>query len=58
MSVTAAALVLADGTTFEGEAMGAGAPDEQGHVLVPVASGEVVFNTVMSGYQELSLIHI
>ena len=37
-------LVLADGTTFEGEAMGA--PAE-------VATGEVVFNTVMSGYQEV-----
>jgi carbamoyl-phosphate synthase small subunit len=39
-----AVLVLADGTTFEGEAVGAD---------VPVASGEVVFNTVLSGYQEV-----
>jgi carbamoyl-phosphate synthase small subunit len=39
-----AALVLADGTVFEGEA--AGAPAE-------VATGEVVFNTVLSGYQEV-----
>ncbi|MGH9071152.1 MAG: glutamine-hydrolyzing carbamoyl-phosphate synthase small subunit [Acidimicrobiales bacterium] len=45
----AALLVLADGTTFEGEAIGAlmaqgsGAP----------ATGEVVFNTVMTGYQEV-----
>jgi len=39
-----AALVLADGTVFEGEAMGA---------LVEVATGEVVFNTVLSGYQEV-----
>jgi carbamoyl-phosphate synthase small subunit len=39
-----ALLVLADGTVFEGEA--AGAPAE-------VATGEVVFNTVLSGYQEV-----
>jgi carbamoyl-phosphate synthase small subunit len=39
-----AALVLADGTVFEGEAVGA--PAE-------VATGEVVFNTVLSGYQEV-----
>ena len=37
-------LVLADGTTFEGEAIGA--PAE-------IATGEVVFNTVLSGYQEV-----
>ncbi|RJQ09210.1 MAG: carbamoyl phosphate synthase small subunit, partial [Dehalococcoidia bacterium] len=37
-----ALLVLADGRTFEG--VGVGAP---GH-----ATGEVVFNTSMSGYQE------
>ena len=37
-------LVLADGTVFEGEAMGA---------VVDVATGEVVFNTVLSGYQEV-----
>ncbi len=41
-----ALLVLADGTTFEGEAIGATPPDG-------VATGEVVFNTVMSGYQEV-----
>ncbi|HUQ40439.1 MAG TPA: glutamine-hydrolyzing carbamoyl-phosphate synthase small subunit, partial [Acidimicrobiales bacterium] len=41
-----ALLVLADGTTFEGEAIGADAPGG-------VATGEVVFNTVMSGYQEV-----
>jgi carbamoyl-phosphate synthase small subunit len=39
-----AALVLADGTTFEGEAIGA---------ELAVSSGEVVFNTVLSGYQEV-----
>ena len=43
---TEALLVLADGTTFEGEAIGATPPDG-------VATGEVVFNTVMSGYQEV-----
>ena len=41
-----ALLVLADGTTFEGEAVGAEAPNG-------VATGEVVFNTVLSGYQEV-----
>ena len=39
-----AALVLADGTVFEGEAFGA---------VTDVATGEVVFNTVLSGYQEV-----
>ncbi|MGI8793244.1 MAG: glutamine-hydrolyzing carbamoyl-phosphate synthase small subunit [Acidimicrobiales bacterium] len=46
MSRAEALLVLADGTTFEGEAIGASPPDG-------VATGEVVFNTVMSGYQEV-----
>ena len=41
-----ALLVLADGTTFEGEAIGA-------EPAGGVASGEVVFNTVLSGYQEV-----
>jgi carbamoyl-phosphate synthase small subunit len=41
-----ALLVLSDGTTFEGEAIGADPPDG-------VAAGEVVFNTVLSGYQEV-----
>ncbi len=41
---TDALLVLCDGEVFEGEAVGAPAD---------VASGEVVFNTVMSGYQEV-----
>ena len=41
-----ALLVLADGTTFEGEAVGAEPPEG-------VATGEVVFNTVLSGYQEV-----
>lgn len=39
-------LVLADGSTFDGELIGA-APDAG-----PIG-GEVVFNTVMSGYQEV-----
>ena len=43
---SAALLVLADGTTFEGEAVGADPPGG-------VATGEVVFNTVLSGYQEV-----
>ena len=41
-----AVLVLADGSTFEGELIGA---DPTGGI----ASGEVVFNTVLSGYQEV-----
>ncbi|HEX4869051.1 MAG TPA: glutamine-hydrolyzing carbamoyl-phosphate synthase small subunit [Acidimicrobiales bacterium] len=45
MSVRDALLVLADGTTFEGEAIGADPS--------PAAAGEVVFNTVLSGYQEV-----
>ncbi|MFT7597258.1 MAG: carbamoyl-phosphate synthase small subunit [Acidimicrobiales bacterium] len=40
----AGALVLADGSTFEGEMFGA----PQG-----IASGEVVFNTALTGYQEV-----
>lgn len=38
------ALVLADGAVFEGEIVGARSP---------IASGEVVFNTVLTGYQEV-----
>ena len=40
-----ALLVLADGTTFEGEAFGAPAG--------AAATGELVFNTALSGYQEI-----
>ena len=43
---TPAALVLADGAVFEGEAIGA-QPDNG------IAGGEVVFNTVLTGYQEV-----
>src|SRR3954470_15210214 len=39
-----AQLVLADGAVFEGEAIGAD---------VGTATGEVVFNTVLTGYQEV-----
>ena len=46
MTVREALLVLADGTTFEGEAIGADPPGG-------VATGEVVFNTVLTGYQEV-----
>ena len=41
-----AGLVLRDGTVFEGESIGAQPPDG-------VTTGEVVFNTAMSGYQEI-----
>lgn len=44
--ITAAALVLADGSVFEGEHIGA-ALDQR------PASGEVVFNTALTGYQEV-----
>lgn len=43
---TEAALVLRDGTVFEGEAIGVTPANG-------VSSGEVVFNTVMTGYQEV-----
>jgi carbamoyl-phosphate synthase small subunit len=41
-----ALLVLADGTTFDGEAVGWQPPGG-------IATGEVVFNTVLAGYQEV-----
>jgi carbamoyl-phosphate synthase small subunit len=44
--VSEALLVLADGEVFEGEAIGAEPPGG-------VATGELVFNTVLSGYQEV-----
>ncbi|MCU1452781.1 MAG: carA, partial [Acidimicrobiales bacterium] len=44
--VREALLVLADGTVFEGEALGATPAGG-------VATGEVVFNTVLTGYQEV-----
>lgn len=42
----ASLLVLADGEVFEGEAIGATPPGR-------TTTGELVFNTVMSGYQEV-----
>jgi carbamoyl-phosphate synthase small subunit len=44
--MTEALLVLADGETFEGTAVGAVPTDG-------VAAGEVVFNTALAGYQEI-----
>jgi len=44
--VNGGVLVLADGTTFDGELVGAAPPDG-------VAVGEVVFNTALCGYQEI-----
>jgi carbamoyl-phosphate synthase small subunit len=46
VTVREGALVLADGSTFEGELVGA-------EPAGGVATGEVVFNTVLSGYQEV-----
>jgi carbamoyl-phosphate synthase small subunit len=43
-----ALLVLADGTVFEGEAIGWWNPE-----LTAPATGEVVFNTTLTGYQEV-----
>ncbi len=44
--IQAAALVLSDGSVFEGEMIGA-------TPIAGIASGEVVFNTVLGGYQEV-----
>ncbi len=44
MSIVEGQLVLADGSVFEGNLIGA---------HVPVSTGEVVFNTCLSGYQEV-----
>ncbi len=46
MAIINGTLVLSDGSTFEGEIIGAVPPDG-------IVIGEVVFNTVMSGYQEV-----
>src|SRR4051794_38596538 len=46
MTIREAVLVLADGTRFEGEAIGA-------EPASGVSAGEVVFNTVLTGYQEV-----
>ncbi len=47
---SAGALVLADGSVFEGEMIGAAANADP---AANVAAGEVVFNTALSGYQEV-----
>ena len=46
MSLRDGALVLADGSVLEGELIGPAAPGG-------IATGEVVFNTALSGYQEI-----
>ena len=46
MSIVDGTLVLADGSVFEGEMLGAVPPSG-------IATGEIVFNTVLSGYQEV-----
>jgi carbamoyl-phosphate synthase small subunit len=48
-----ALLVLSDGTVFEGEAMGALAKGPAGEEPTSIATGELVFNTCLSGYQEV-----
>jgi carbamoyl-phosphate synthase small subunit len=48
MSPQEALLVLQDGTTFEGDAAGYWDPDDP-----RPATGEVVFNTTLTGYQEV-----
>ena len=45
-SIEEALLVLADGTVFEGESIGA-------QRAAGITSGEVVFNTALTGYQEI-----
>ena len=46
-----ALLVLADGTEFEGVSIGASRTDAAS--VAPVGVGELVFNTALSGYQEI-----
>jgi carbamoyl-phosphate synthase small subunit len=46
MTLRKGQLVLADGSVFEGDLIGAEAPGG-------IATGEVVFNTALSGYQEI-----
>ena len=48
-----ALLVLADGAVFEGEAMGALVASKECPEPVRLATGEVVFNTSLQGYQEI-----
>ena len=56
--ITPGALVLSDGSVFEGELIGAdpastGAHGSSSPQLGAVTSGEVVFNTALVGYQEV-----
>ena len=46
MTIREGQLVLADGSVFEGDLIGAVSP-------TGIATGEVVFNTALSGYQEI-----
>ena len=46
MTIRESRLVLRDGTVFEGEAIGA-------ETVGGISSGEVVFNTALTGYQEV-----
>ncbi len=48
-----ARLVLADGAVFEGEAMGALVASPTNPEPAALATGEVVFNTSLQGYQEV-----
>ncbi|MGH9298017.1 MAG: glutamine-hydrolyzing carbamoyl-phosphate synthase small subunit [Acidimicrobiales bacterium] len=48
-----ALLVLADGTVFEGDAMGSLRFSRGDGTPARVATGELVFNTCLSGYQEV-----
>jgi carbamoyl-phosphate synthase small subunit len=48
-----AMLVLADGTVFEGEAIGALTKGPDGQEPKSISTGEIVFNTCLSGYQEV-----
>jgi len=53
-ALTPAALVLSDGSVFEGEHLGAVPSDSaSGDAGSGIWSGEVVFNTVLGGYQEV-----
>ncbi len=51
MTAREAVLILQDGTTFEGEAVGHLPNDDLPND--EIAAGEVVFNTALSGYQEI-----
>ena len=50
---TPAYLLLEDGRRFDGRALGALEASENGTEAVRIAPGEVIFNTCMTGYQEV-----